>query len=108
MQRLLNFFYEYRAFFTFLLLEIFCTWLLVENNQYQSTKFFNSSNRLAAGILGFSQGTSEYFSLRQINEELGRENAQLRTQIERQTQQTISIPAKTDSLIRYDFVSAKV
>jgi rod shape-determining protein MreC len=108
MQRLLNFFYEYRAFFTFLLLEIFCAWLLVENNQYQSTKFFNSSNRLAAGILGFSQSTREYFSLRQINEELGRENAQLRTQIERQTQQTIAIPARIDSLVRYDFVSAKV
>jgi rod shape-determining protein MreC len=108
MQRLLNFFYEYRAFFTFLLLEIFCAWLLIENNQYQSTKFFNSSNRLAAGILGFSQGAREYFSLRQINEELGRENAQLRTQIERQTQQNILIPAKADSLIRYDFVSAKV
>jgi len=54
MQRLLNFFYEYRAFFTFLLLEIFCAWLLVENNQYQSTKFFNSSNRLAANLMGFS------------------------------------------------------
>jgi len=108
MQRLLNFFYEYRAFFTFLLLEIFCAWLLVENSQYQSTKFFNSSNRLAAGILGFSQSTREYFSLRQINEELGRENAQLRTQIERQAQQTILSPPKADSLVRFDFVSAKV
>ncbi len=107
MQRLLNFFYEYRAFFTFLLLEIFCAWLLVENNQYQSTKFFNSSNRLAAGILGFSQSTREYFSLRQINEELGRENAQLRTELERRAQ-ALTIPVKNDSLVRYDFVSAKV
>ncbi len=108
MQRLLNFFYEYRAFFTFLLLEIFCTWLLVENNQYQSTKFFNSSSRLAANIIGFSQQTREYFSLRNINEEISRENAQLLTRLERQAQNPGARTAGGDSLIRYSFVSAKV
>ena len=108
MQRLLNFFYSYRAFFTFLLLELFCVWLLIENGGFQSTKFFNSSNRLAAGILGFSQSTREYFALRQINQELSQENAQLRTTIEFQTQNQGTIPAKKDSLVRYDFVGAKV
>lgn len=108
MQRLLNFFYEYRAFFTFLLLEIFCAWLLVENNQYQSTKFFNSSNRLAANIIGFSQSTREYFALSSINEEVSRENAQLRTLIEQQNQNLKLFGMKGDTAIRYDFVSAKV
>jgi rod shape-determining protein MreC len=108
MQRLLNFFYEYRAFFTFLLLEVFCAWLLVENSQYQSTRFFNSTNRLAANILGFSQQTREYFSLRQINEEISRENAQLLTRLERQTQNPGTRIASSDSLVRYTFVSAKV
>ena len=108
MQRLFNFFYEYRAFFTFLFLEVFCAWLLIKNNQYQSTRFFNSSNRLAANIIGFSQNTSEYFSLRQINEEISRENAQLRMLVEQQNQ-TLQIPTvRKDSLVRYDFVSAKV
>jgi len=108
MQRLLNFFYEYRAFFTFLLLEVLCVWLLVQNNQYQGTKFFNSSNRMAAGILGFSQSTREYFSLREINEELGRENAQLKTIIERQSQTGVAALTGRDTIIRYDYVSAKV
>lgn len=108
MQRLFNFFFEYRAFFTFLLLEVLCAWLLVINNQYQSTKFFNSSNRLAANIMGFSQSTREYFSLRKINEDLSQENAALRRRLENQAQ-IIGIPATgSDSLIRYDFVSAKV
>ncbi len=107
MQRLLNFFYEYRAFFTFLLLEVFCAWLLVENNQYQSTKFFNSSNRLAANILGFSQSTREYFSLRQINEEISRENAQMRTLLEQLTKDAEML-ATQDTLVRYEFVSARV
>lgn len=108
MQRLLNFFYEYRAFFTFLLLETFCAWLLVENNQYQSTKFFNSSNRLAANIMGFSQSTREYFSLRQVNQELSQENAQFRTILEQLNQNRRTELENPDSLIRYEFVSAKV
>jgi rod shape-determining protein MreC len=107
MERLLNFIYEYRAFFTFLLLELSCAWLVIENNQYQSTKYFNSSNQLAANILGFSQGVREYFSLRTINEELSRENATLRTQLEKKSQQIQGI---TDSarVNRYEYVSAKV
>lgn len=108
MQRLFNFFYEYRTFFAFLLLEAFCAWLLIENNKFQNTKFFNSSNRLAANILGFSQSSREYFSLRQINEELSRENAQYKTLLERRTENS-GIPfVKNDTLVRYDFVSAKV
>lgn len=108
MQRLFNFFYEYRTFFAFLLLEAFCAWLLIENNKFQNTKFFNSSNRLAANILGISQSSREYFSLRQINEELSRENAQYKTLLERRTQNS-GIPfVKSDTLVRYDFVSANV
>ncbi|HWA34936.1 MAG TPA: rod shape-determining protein MreC [Cyclobacteriaceae bacterium] len=108
MQRLVNFFYEYRAFFTFLIMEVLCAWLIIGNNEYQNTKFFNSSNRLAASILGFSQGSREYFSLRQINEELSRENAQLRTVIERQGLSHDGPAISSDTISRFKFVSAKV
>jgi len=111
MERLINFIYEYRAFFTFLLLELSCGWLVVENNQYQSTKYFNSSNRLAANILGFSQGVREYFSLRTINEELAAENAELRTDLEKMRQVSDNYyPIVQDSskVDQYEFVSAKV
>jgi rod shape-determining protein MreC len=111
MERLINFIYEYRAFLTFLLLELSCSWLVIENNQYQSTKYFNSSNKLAANILGFSQGVREYFSLRTINEELARENASLRTNLEKVNQlRDIYFPADLDSTKadQYEFVSAKV
>jgi rod shape-determining protein MreC len=111
MERLINFIYEYRAFFTFLLLELSCGWLVVENNQYQSTKYFNSSNRLAANILGFSQGVREYFSLRTINEELAEENAELRTDLEQMRQVSDNYhPVAQDSIKvdQYEFVSAKV
>lgn len=111
MERLINFIYEYRAFFTFLVLELACAWLIIENNQFQSTKYFNSSNRLAASILGFSQNTREYFSLRTINEDLARENAELRTLLEKSRQKALlgdSAVIDSARLNQYEFISAKV
>jgi rod shape-determining protein MreC len=108
MERLINFIYEYRAFFTFLFLELLCAWLVIENNQYQSTRYFNSSNQVAAQLLGFSQDVREYFSLRTINEDLARENAELRRDLERARQQ-LSLPlTDTARINQFDFVSARV
>jgi rod shape-determining protein MreC len=111
MDRLLHFLFQYRAFFTFLFLELFCAWLVVENNQYQSTRYFNSANRLAANLIRSSQGIKEYFSLQQINADLAAENAQLRTQLEQKQQAIASLEVKPlDSAIirQFDYVSAKV
>lgn len=112
MERLLNFVYQYRAFFTFLVLELFCAWLVVENNQYQSTKFFNSSNQLAANIIGFSHGVREYFSLRSINDELAEENAALRAKLEQRNQSMYALEVmkvKDIAIVnKYDYVSARV
>src|SRR5437868_5621940 len=112
MERLLNFVYAYRAFFTFLLLEIFCTWLIIQNNQYQNTKYFNSSNRLIAKMNQTSQNIREYFSLADINKTLAEENSSLRTKLDQREQalQFLQLNQVKDStlFIRFDFVSAKV
>jgi len=112
MERLLNFVYAYRALFTFLALEFFCAWLIVENNQYQSTKFFNSSNRISARIISFSSTVREYLSLRDINTDLAGENADLRKKLEQRNQSLYSFDVRElrDPAIinRFDYVSAKV
>lgn len=112
MERLFLFFYQYRAFFTFLVIEVVCAWLIIENNQYQSAKFFNSSNGMVARLNNFSQDVREYFLLRNINSTLAEENAELRSKLERynQIQQASdSIFAKDSTVIRqFDFISAKV
>lgn len=112
MERLLFFFYQYRAFFTFLTLEILCAWLIIENNQYQSARFFNSSNNLVAGLNSISQDVREYFLLRDINATLAEENAYLRSKLEERNQaaQNADIPIITDSTVikQFDFLSAKV
>ena len=112
MERLLKFVYEYRAFFTFLFLELTCAWLIVENNQFQSSAYFNSSNRTAASVLGFSEGIREYFSLSTINKDLAGENAILRTALEQRNQRIFAeqIPEIKDPLIgnRFEYLGAKV
>ncbi len=111
MERLILFVYQNRAFFTFLLLEFFCTWLIVENNAYQGSKFFNSSNGVVATMNALSQSVRDYFMLTEVNRTLSEENAILKKKV---TQQRIDIlPPQytiTDSsfINQYDFVSAKV
>ena len=112
MERLFLFFYQYRAFFTFLVIEVVCAWLIIENNQYQSAKFFNSSNGMVARLNNFSQDVREYFLLRNINSTLAEENAELRAKLEQynQAQQASdSLFAKDSTVIKhFDFISAKV
>jgi len=112
MERLFKFVYKYRAFFTFLLLELFCAWLVVENNQYQSTRYFNSSNQIAANIISTSQSIKEYFSLRDINTELASENASLRKKLDDRDQAIEQIglsQLKNVAIVnRFEYISAKV
>ena len=112
MQRLFLFFYQYRAFFTFLILELICAWLIIGNTPYQGARFFNSSNGLVAAMNNLSHGVREYFLLRQINSTLAEENAQLRSKFEalNQLQYISTTPNTVDSAVvgQFDFVSAKV
>ncbi len=112
MERLFKFVYKYRAFFTFLLLQLFCAWLVVENNQYQSTQYFNSSNRIAANIISTSQNIREYFALRDINTELAGENATLRKQLDERNQliEEYGLSQLKNAVIinRFEYISAKV
>jgi len=120
MERLILFVYQNRAFFTFLLLEIFCAWLIVENNAYQGTKFFNSSNGVVATMNNFSQSVRDYFQLSDVNRMLAEENAALKQALEQQrkpvypshtlaTKDSILVATdSTSSFRKYDFISAKV
>lgn len=116
MERLFLFFYQYRAFFTFLFMEVICAWLIIENNHYQGARFFNSSSSIVASLNTFSQGVREYFLLRKINSTLAEENAVLRTRLEQMNQYQYALAnnhpdsVKLDSAVikQYDFISAKV
>ncbi|MCX8491934.1 MAG: rod shape-determining protein MreC [Cyclobacteriaceae bacterium] len=113
MGRLLKFLFGYRAFFAFLFLELVSAWLIVENNQYQSITYFNTSNQIAANIISTSQNIREYFSLRDINSGLAMENSKLRKKLDQRDQLLLlnsELNLVRDSAVinRFDFVSAKV
>jgi rod shape-determining protein MreC len=117
MERLFIFLYQYRAFFTFLFFEVVCAWLIIENNQYQGARFFNSSNSAVASLNNFSQGVREYFLLRNINSTLAEENAMLRSKLETYKQIQFaeansglldSLRADSTVINQFDFISAKV
>ncbi|MBX2964588.1 MAG: rod shape-determining protein MreC [Cyclobacteriaceae bacterium] len=112
MERIFLFIYQFRAFFTFLLLELFCAWLIIQNNQYQGAQFFNSANSFVGNVNTVSQNVRDYFSLREVNVVLTDENTELRKKLDQQSQYINALPiqGKVDEQIinRFDFVSAKV
>lgn len=112
MERLFLFIYQYRAFFTFLVLELICFWLIVQNNQYQGANFFNSSNTVVASINNFSQSIRDYFLLTETNRDLSARNAELERQLDNflHAQERGYVVSGLDSTLvnRYEFISAKV
>jgi rod shape-determining protein MreC len=86
--------------------------MVVGNNQYQSTTYFNTSSRMAANIISASQSIREYFSLRDINGELANENTGLRKKLDQRNQSLyfMELNSIKDSALvnRFDYVSAKV
>ncbi len=113
MSRLFQLLYRYRAFLIFVLFEIICYWLMVENNPYHSASFFHSSNRIAGSIYSTKEGITGYFNLRKVNRTLAEENANLRNEMFLLSRPVIMVGAVDSSKIpevpfEYNFVAAKV
>ncbi len=81
MRNLVTFIWRHYFSFLFLLLETFCFYLVVQNNNFQRASFVNSSNTLSANMMKESANISEYFNLRNTNEQLVKENAELRAHL---------------------------
>ena len=79
MKNLITFIWKNYFFFMFLSMEVLCTYLIVQNNYFQKASFINSSNQMSARILKTSADVEEYFFLKNENEKLARENAELRS-----------------------------
>lgn len=112
MQRIFWFLFTYRAFILFVLLEIFCGWLIVKNNAYQGAYFYNSSTRYTADVLKKTQEVKDYFGLKDVNQELAAENARLHQMYEQLALSKVAQQGsyKPDSALtqRFKFVAAKV
>jgi len=105
MRELLDFLYERREIGLFLILEVLCFWLLVGYNRRYNASFLNSSNELAASVIQTSNNVSRYFELAEVNEQLIRENEDLRQQLFLLQQDSF---ARRDTLDRYLVTTSEV
>lgn len=79
MRNLLLFVWKHSFLFLFLLLETISIYLVIRNNNFQRAGFVSSSNQLSANILKTSNDVKDYFNLKNENENLAKENAELRS-----------------------------
>jgi len=114
MLQLFEFIARKRNFILFVFLEILSFWLIVNNSNYWSVNYFNTSNTLIAKSLSVSNSIKAYSNLQEVNQSLAEENRRLRQQITTvQQQKPANAPAayKPDSAFaaRYKYVTiAKV
>jgi rod shape-determining protein MreC len=79
MRNLFLFLWKYNFFIFFLLIETFCGYLIMQNNNFQRSTFVNSTNAIAAKVNTVVSSVTEYINLRTANDALSRENAALKT-----------------------------
>lgn len=80
MRNLLRFLWKYSNFVLFILMEVFCLYLVFKHNSFQKASWINSSNTFAGNVFTTVNSVKEYFALKETNELLAAENARLRNQ----------------------------
>ena len=79
MRNLIRFLTKNSFIFLFLFLEVIAFGLLVQNNKYQNSKFFNSSNFLVGNLYTTVNNIDDYFNLKDDNQVLAQQNAKLQS-----------------------------
>ncbi len=116
MRSLIRFLLRFKTLFLFIFLEIFSLVMIVNHNQFQRVHFLSSSNILVGTLYSFTESVTQYFSLGKVNEDLVKENAelkrraeQLQSQIDFYRYDTTYVGRKNESLAKhYIFRTAKV
>lgn len=109
MQNLIYFFARFGNFILFLLLEIYCVYLIVNYNKTQNAIFINSSNIITGYLYDRSEELSKYYKLSETADSLAHENARLRQKIDILSVETANTNSTPDSLLcMYDYYSAKI
>lgn len=78
MQRIINFILRYGDSFLYGILAFISLVVTIRAHSYHQSKFFNSSKRIVSEVYAAASNISSYFSLKEENDRLGRENERLR------------------------------
>ena len=96
MQNLLKIIARYSNFLVFILLEVVAFLLIAYNSAYPRSSILSTANRLVAWQYETIDEIGSYLHLKQVNQSLAEENAQLRNLLE------------TDTAYKAEYASAKV
>lgn len=116
MRNLINFLIRFSSWILFMVFVTISCVLLFQNNPYQHSIYLSSANALSTSLYNGAHSVTSYFSLRDINEDLTRRNAQLESQVLALKSQiarykiaeyAATVPVDT-SLARYNFIIAHV
>jgi rod shape-determining protein MreC len=95
----------------FILLQIFCFYLIIQNNRFQKASVLNATNQVVTNTMEVVNYVKEYIHLRDNNTSLAEENARLRAMLAENKYQIDSVysPVKdTINLQQYEYITAKV
>ena len=81
MYNLIRFIQKNAFVIIFVLLEIVCMVMLLTSQPYHKRVWLKTTNNIVGGIQSVTSSIGEYFNLKNLNEELIAENAELKTQL---------------------------
>lgn len=111
MRNLLIFITKYNAFFLFIIFEVSALLIYIKYNSFQKATFINSANRVSGNLYAQVDELNSYLSLREVNDQLAKENAALRNQLKSSFYvDTLAKQKVTDTVYKqqYEYTLAKV
>jgi rod shape-determining protein MreC len=108
MKNLFLFLWKNNFTIVFLLLQVFCFYLIIQNNKYQSTRWYHSSNQVTGEIMSAVSSVTQYLNLKNSNRDLAAENARLKSMLSALTEDTVPVYQNRDTTGKYVFHAARV
>ncbi len=79
MHNIINFLWRHNFTILFLILEFIAFALLIETNRFHKATFVSNANAMTGGIYASYDNIAEYLELKRVNEEVAKENANLKS-----------------------------
>ncbi|MCQ2384678.1 MAG: rod shape-determining protein MreC [Paludibacteraceae bacterium] len=106
METLIKFLKQSGRFLLFFVIELCALMVVFNSNAYQRSVFGRVSTAIAARTYAITTATTEYFGLKQFNQQLAEENAELKAQLEVLQHELCATRQLQDSAITYSFVDS--
>lgn len=101
MNELFNFFVKNSKWFVFAIFVVISCMLLFHGNPYQQHVYLTSAGRVVSSVYKTSNNVTSYFNLREINDDLNRQNASLQKEI-------VMLRERIDGMMEKEFVDTLV